>query len=274
MFLPELMRHFILTPFYVRRHFKGQAGPQLAAPEWLDHRIQLFEDYCLPSVISQSDQNFEWFIYFDESTPAEYLERVKSLISKYQNISMKSCRLWQPEVIANDILTTLAARTRWIVTTRLDNDDGLHRDFVSALHSAVQERREFLNFPRGIVLYSGKCFVYEHLSNAFLSLVEPSERPVTACSVAHEQAAEVAPVRQLPETPAFLQVVHGKNVSNKPRGTRISARQALIGFESIPALHGVSKGETPLGIAFDNATTVLLWKSRDLFISVIKAMRR
>jgi len=249
-------------------------GLQIAAPDWLNHRIQLFEDYCLPSVVTQSDQHFEWFIYFDESTPVEYLQRVESLISSYPNISIKYCRLWDQKTIVNDIITTLSAPVRWIVTSRLDNDDALHRHFVSELHSAVQQRREFLNFPRGIILYSGKFFIYEHLSNSFLSLVEPSESPVTACAVAHEQASEVAPVRQLPQSPAFLQVVHGKNVSNKPRGTRILARQALVGFESISALHKVPKGETSLGIALDNVTIVLLWKSRDLLISLIKAIRR
>jgi len=270
----EQMKHFIVTPFYVRRHFKGQVEPQLAAPGWLDHRLRLFEDYCLPTVISQSDQNFEWFIYFDESTPTEYLERIKSLTAQYKKISIKSCTLWEPGAIAKDIVAILPDGTKWIITTRLDNDDGLHRDFVSTLHSAVRERREFLNFPRGIILYSGKCFMYKHLSNAFLSLVEPAESPRTACSVAHEQAAEVAPVRQLPEAPAFLQVVHGKNVSNKPRGTRIYARQALMGFEAIPVLQGLAKAETPLGIMFENATTVMLWKTRDFLISLAKSIRR
>jgi len=268
------MKHFIITPFYVRRHLKGHTEPQLAAPGWLDHRLQLFEDYCLPSVTSQSDQNFEWFIYVDESTPDKYLVRIKLLTARYPNISIKSCTLWECSTMAKDIVATLADSTRWIITTRLDNDDGLHRDFVSSLHSAVQEREEFLNFPRGIILYSGKCFMYKHCSNAFLSLVEPAERPRTAWCVAHAQAAEVLPVRQLPNAPAFLQVVHGNNVSNKPRGTRIYARQALIGFEAIPVLQGLGKGETPLGIMFENATMVILWKLRDFLISHTKAFRR
>jgi hypothetical protein len=274
MFSSRRMQHFITTPFYVRRHFRGHTEPQLAAPGWLDHRLQLFEDYCLPSVTSQSDQNFVWFIYFDESTPAEYLERIESLTAKYQNISIKSCTLWEHTAIVKDIVAALADSTKWIITTRLDNDDGLHRDFVSTLHAAVQERTEFLNFPRGIILYSGKYFMYKHLSNAFLSLVEPAERPRTACSVAHERAAEVAPVRQMSEAPAFLQVVHGKNVSNKPRGTRIYARQALLGFEGIPRLQGLANGETPLAVMFENATTVMLWRLRDFLISLAKAVRR
>jgi hypothetical protein len=265
------MKHIIITPYYVWRHFSGQAEPKLAGPTWLAHRLQLFEKYCLPSVTSQSDQNFEWFIYFDVSTAADYLGRIRALTSKYENISIKLCSHFDP---AKDVLATLTDSMNWVITTRLDNDDGLRRDFVSTLHAAVQEREEFLNFPRGIILYSGKCFIYKHYSNAFISFVEPAERPRTVWSVAHTEAAKVAPVRQLPESPAFLQVVHDKNISNKPRGTRIHSRQALIGFETITALQGQESGETAQGVLLENLTTVIIWKLRDFLISLARVVRR
>jgi len=273
-FCPQQMKHFILTPFYTRRAFRGKNDDSLPPPEWLDHRLRLFEEYCLPSVANQSSQNFEWFIYFDETTPAHYLERMRSLTARYPNVSLKLCAFWESPTIIKHVVAALDQGTKWIITSRLDNDDALHRDFVSMLHSAVEERREFLNFPRGIILYSGKCYIYEHRSNAFLSFVEPAESPRTAFSLAHEQAMEVAPVRQLGRTPAFLQVIHGKNVSNKPRGTRIPARRALVGFETIPAVQHLGADETALGIIVDNLAAVIVWRLRDLVISLAKAMRR
>lgn len=277
-FSSQMMRHFIITPFYVRRHFTAKTGrieELLAAPEWLDDRLRLFEDYCLPSVVGQSDKNFEWFIYFDQSTPAKYLDRITSLTSKYENVSIRLCDFWDAAILIKHVSSALEACTRWVITTRLDNDDGLHRDFVSMLHSAAEEQTEFLNFPRGIIWYSGKCYMYRHLSNAFLSLVEPAEGLRTVWSAgAHHYAARIAPVRQLQETPAFLQVVHGKNVSNKPRGTRIDARRALIGFESIPVLHRSRVNETPAGIMIENATSVMLWKIRDFLIELTRPRPR
>jgi len=271
------MQHFIITPFYVRRHFTGKTGKievQFAEPEWLEHRLQLFEDYCLVSVTNQSDQDFKWFIYFDDSTPPRYLDRIVSLTKSHRNIFIKTCAFWETPTLIKDVVAALAANTQWIITTRLDNDDGIHRDFVSMIHAAAAERREFLNFPRGIILYSGKCYRYEHPSNAFLSLVEPAEQPKTAWCIAHTKAGQIAPVRQLPDTPAFLQVVHGKNVSNKPRGTRIFARRALPGFESIPEMRQLGNNETWWGVVSENATTVLLWKLRDFLVSLIKAVTR
>lgn len=146
------MQHFIITPFYVRRQFTGKTGKievQLAEPDWLEQRLRLFEDYCLASVANQSNQNFKWLIYFDDSTPAKYLDRTRSLTKSYQNISIKTCAFWETPTIITDVTAALVASTKWIITTRLDNDDGIHRDFVSMIHSAAQERREFLNFPAG-----------------------------------------------------------------------------------------------------------------------------
>jgi hypothetical protein len=268
------MRHFVLTPFYVRRYFSGSPEPRLAPHEWLADRMKLFEDFCLPSVLSQSDRSFDWFIYIDESTPAHYVERLQSLTAAHPNIAIKTCRLWDNRMIADHIIARLAASTQWLLTTRLDNDDGLHRDFIATLHAQVEERKEFLNFPRGIILYSGRCYLYKHLSNAFLSLVEPVQDFRTVCSIAHEHASEVAPVRQLPKTPGFLQVVHGGNLSNKPRGTRMFAHDALVGFEGIPALRALIKPETPLSVIFDNTTAVMVWRVRDLLISLAKSVRR
>jgi hypothetical protein len=272
------MKHFIITPFYVRRHFTAKTGKieeLLAPPEWLDDRLRLFEDYCLPSIVGQSNKNFDWLIYFDQSTPAKYLDRVASLTSKYGNISIKLCAFWEATTLIEQVTSRLEARTKWVITTRLDNDDGLHGDFVSMLHSAARQQTEFLNFPRGIIWYAGKCYLYKHPSNAFLSMVEPAEGLRTVWSAgAHSQAARIAPVRQLQETPAFLQVVHGKNVSNKPRGTRIDARRALTGFESIPALQRSRVHETRAGIALENATSVMLWKVRDILIELTRPRHR
>jgi Putative rhamnosyl transferase len=271
------MKHFIITPFYVRRHFAAKTGKievRHASLEWLDDRLRLFEAYCLPSVAAQSNQNFSWYLYFDDSTPGKYLERVAAAIARSDNIFIKRCALWEGSTLVNDLVAGLDERTRWVITTRLDNDDGLQRDFVAMLHAAVEERTEFLNFPRGIIWYSGKCYVYRHPSNAFLSMVESADSPRTVWVVPHEEAARIAPVRQLSQTPAFLQVIHGNNLSNKPRGTRIDARRALIDFDAIDALQGAGERETSSGIMLENATRVLLWRFRDWLISMAKPLRR
>ncbi len=268
------MKHIIITPFYVRRHFKGFVDPQLASLQWLETRFRLFADYCLPSVVTQTDQNFEWFIYFDDLTPPESLRRAKDLTAGYPNISIRTCASWNTPTLTKDVNAAVASGNSWVMTTRLDNDDGLHRRFIEMLHAKSRESEEYLNFATGLILYDGKCFIYRHSSNAFLTLVEPVDRLRTVWSIAHERAAELAPVRQITGLYGFLQVVHGSNVSNKPRGKRTFALDALQGFEGIPTLGHAIEKESGLAIAWTNATTVAAWKARDVLIALAKRVRR
>lgn len=267
------VKHFLITPFYVRRRF-GAGEPNLAATEWLDRRMVLFERYCLPSVLGQSHRDFEWLLYLDESTPDRHLRRLESLTGHASNVTILLCPLWEPSSIARQLSARSSATTEWIITSRLDNDDALHRDFVRIVQGSAEERTEYLNFPQGVILYDGKCFLYRHPSNAFISLVEPAAAPRTVWTTAHERASEVAPVRQLWSTPSFLQVVHGGNVSNKPRGMRIPVKRAQQGFEAVPAMMTLPVRETAIGIAFEHLTRGTIWRLRDLLISMVKYVHR
>jgi len=272
--LPDFFRHFVITPFYVRRHFKGKSEPAIAPASWLDNRIDLFERYCLPSVIGQSTGDFVWWLYFDESTPPDYIARIEHLIAGHPHIAIKRCTLWETTTLQADIRAALDPSTDWILTTRFDNDDGLHCDFIAILHQQAAPRRELLNFPHGILLFDDKSYFYSHRSNAFLSFMEPAAEFQTIWNIAHESAGLIAPIRQMPPEPAFLQVVHGGNVSNKPRGKRIARSTAFRGFEAIKCLFDPPVPERSGAIAWDNATSVLVWRARDYLISLAKGLKR
>jgi len=272
--LADFFKHFVITPFYVRRHFKGQSEPAIAPPSWLDNRIDLFERYCLPSVIGQSSSNFVWWLYFDEATPPEYIARIERSIAGHPHIAIKRCKLWETTTLHADINAVIEPSSEWVLTTRFDNDDGLHRDFIATLHRQAAPRRELLNFPHGVLLFGGKSYFYTHPSNAFLSFMEPAADFQTIWNVAHESAGLIAPIRQMPPEPGFLQVVHGGNVSNKPRGRRIARAAAFRGFEAINCLFDPPVPESAGSIAWDNATSVLLWRFRDQLIALAKSVKR
>ena len=64
--------HFIVTRF----NLKIWSGVQLDT-SWYDHRIMLFESFCLPSIENQTNRSFHWLILCDSTTPPIYLERIK-----------------------------------------------------------------------------------------------------------------------------------------------------------------------------------------------------
>ena len=76
------MQHFILTRFNIFLWNRDKKGNTVRDSDWQEHRFTLFERYCLPSIIHQTCQNFEWIVLFDEKTPIDY----KRKISEYQNV--------------------------------------------------------------------------------------------------------------------------------------------------------------------------------------------
>ena len=151
-------RHVILTRFNCR-FSRNQTDREMyirSRPGWLESRFELFERYCLPSVRAQSNQNFVWYIYFDSKTPSHFLERARMSFEQQNNILIKLCNVYTLDTLRFDLMIDLGDACDWLLTTRLDNDDGLHKDFVSHLHREVCfGRREALNFPIGLVFHRG-----------------------------------------------------------------------------------------------------------------------
>ncbi len=274
---PSDYLHVILTRFNCRnsRLRNDREIPIRSQPGWLEQRFDLFERYCLPSLLSQSDQNFRWHIYFDAETPAEFLDRAERDVKGHENIAIKLCEIYGSETVSEDLKREFAGKCNWLVTSRFDNDDGLSRYFVEQLHGSVRVGvREALNFPVGIVFQDGRCYLSHQRSNAFLSFSEPFGKVDTVVCTPHNQFSAVAPVRDVSSEAAWVQILHGGNVSNKVRGRRILRRKIPRGFESIPALAELSKDERPWGIAIENATVGLSRSLRDFALHAYRETRR
>src|SRR5699024_5631983 len=73
--------------------------------------------------------------------------------------------------------------------------------------------------------------VYERTDrvNAFCSVVEPADAPLTCWVDWHNRLSRHMPVREIRGAPAWLQVVHGSNVSNRVRG-RLTSPGPWVGL--------------------------------------------
>ena len=77
------VQHFILTRFNLRLVElstdldSDKFGNKIDRDQWLLHRFELFERYCLPSMAAQANQDFRWFLFFDEATPSQFRERIE-----------------------------------------------------------------------------------------------------------------------------------------------------------------------------------------------------
>ena len=257
-------QHVILTFFNVRL-VSDPSVPSIGTdPAWLDARFALFERYCLPSILAQTQQAFSWILYFDSATPEPYAERARALISKRAGIFPIFSESLSMEQIKETIRIALPEQPQWLLTTRLDNDDGLHAEFVATVQGAQRfGETEFLNCSTGIILRDKRTYRRRDTSNAFISLSEPFTDFETVYVARHTQAREFYPLRQVAKSPLWLQVVHGSNISNRVRGWRIPIETVERGFPIfLDVANGPSNGH-PLVILTENLSLYVIRSLRD-----------
>src|SRR5208282_1904259 len=62
--LDHSFSHVLLTRFNVRL-----SSPETPpSDDWIAHRLDLFQRYCVPSVASQTVQDFRWIVLIDSRT--------------------------------------------------------------------------------------------------------------------------------------------------------------------------------------------------------------
>jgi hypothetical protein len=205
---------------------------------WLRKRIVLFERYCLPSVMAQTDQDFIWIVYFDPASP-DWLQRKIKAWSAHGNF----CPLFRDRVLLADKRRDIAERVgrpiSRLLTANLDNDDGLSTDFVASIRAAAPDTgRHVLTIEDGLVLRGQRLFLHRDGHNAFAGVIEDFDGSVTCWAHAHNRLHHHMPSIQLRGAPGWLQVVHGDNVSNRVRGRRVDPdrhRTAFIGIDGAEA---------------------------------------
>ena len=81
------MKHFLVTRFNltVSEWKTTKNGEPVLSEKWLKNRFLLFENYCLPSVKNQTNQNFIWCVFFDVNTSDNYRDKIKFISDSYQN---------------------------------------------------------------------------------------------------------------------------------------------------------------------------------------------
>jgi hypothetical protein len=137
--------HFIITQFNLRNFPLSNNYDYESWLQWTRKRIALYRDYCLPSIINQSCKEFKWLLYFDSDTPEEFNEFIYEL-SAFPFINVCYCKGIE-DFNANyidEVKKRIGKSAKWIITTRIDNDDCLHREAVETIQKNLIERHGFL----------------------------------------------------------------------------------------------------------------------------------
>jgi len=212
--------HVLLTRFNLPTG--GLEGLVRAREGWLRERADLFERYCAPSVAGQQGGPVTWIVYLDPESPPWLLDRMAPYADRGLLHLVLRESVGVPE-LREDIARVVPEPGERLLTTNLDNDDGIALDFCARLASVVSaEPRVAIYVTSGFVLTDDGLFLLRDRHNAFCSVLESWESPVTSWSEYHNELHKVMPVIELGGPPGWLQVVHGGNVSNRKRGRLVS----------------------------------------------------
>jgi len=134
-----MIQHFIITQFSYRRVYLSQVqGQDPLNPKNLEHRFQLFELTCLPSMLNQVEQDFTWILIVDPDLPKKYRERLGKLISGRSNNFIHN---YNKETDFGSLLWLkpyLKQNVEFVITTKLDDDDALFTGFTKYIQKHVE----------------------------------------------------------------------------------------------------------------------------------------
>lgn len=272
--------HVLLTRFNLAT--PGRESRLRLKPDWLGHRFDLFERHCLPCVAEQETPPDRWLIFFDKATPQPFRDRIERCRGTVPFTPV----FCDPTEDADWKQTIFGALhdgvEEWLLTTRLDNDDGLARDFCRRLRDAARTEldrragqgpgRVVLNFTAGVVLAGDRLYLHHHPSNAFASLLEPWASALTIVHWPHMVLSSHAPVEQIAGPPGWLQVVHDRNVSNRVRGWRIDASEIAELFPDTAL--GSPRSVTASARWVENVVFGIPRRALDLGVAGLRILRR
>lgn len=224
-----MFNHYLITRFNLRlkdwQHTRN--GAEVLTESWLNERFRLFDDYCLPSVKNQSNQNFKWCVFFDVETPLIYKDKIANTAANYSNfipIYIDDMEYLNRSFISF-IEDSLLSETKMVVTTRLDNDDIIHKDFIETIQNEFPLVAETVidlrkGYQVSIESSGTQIRTIDFPLNQFVSYVEATEKPIiTVMDKMHREWKNNPLVQVFTEKELWIELIHDSNKLNSVRKT-------------------------------------------------------
>jgi hypothetical protein len=214
--VPAKIQHLVLT----RYAQKGLWYDDFSA-DWLEDRLNVFSRYCVPSMAQQTASDFSWLVFCDETLDRDRLDAIEERAAAVPQFKLVLTSHEKGVRLPNAIRPLIDEDTDVLITTRLDNDDGLHKETIAVLQSYLPafvnspHPRWVVNFPRGYRYdaETGRAFAAVWLHGAFMSMFEkmrPGKREFrNIYKVRHNWLHHTMPLHFDESIPAWLQVIHG-----------------------------------------------------------------
>ena len=218
--------HVIITNFNLNcsKAFRNIPPMRHVDEEWLENRFSLFEKFCLPSIINQTNKNFLWMCALHKDTPEKY----RAKFSEYQKLCPQIQIVYSDEILEyhknlpDIIRQIIKAPKEYIVTSRLDSDDALGCDYIEKVQKNLYKKDNyFIDFLYGYLydLKNNSLYFRKYKRNPFSTRVEKHDYFKTVRDCQHTEINKFGKVITIKTRKAlWCQIVHGGNVLNKVKG--------------------------------------------------------
>jgi len=149
----------------------------------LNYRIKLFEYICLPSILSQSiKNNLNVIIIISEDLPIIFKIKLFSLIKNYDFIHI---HFYDGTLSSSYIKKYIKNTSEFIVTVRLDDDDGINSNYIKKLlkYCIKENINKLITFENGFYIKLSNIITYKnlniHLIAVGLALILPIDSKKT-----------------------------------------------------------------------------------------------
>jgi len=184
------------------------------------HRMGLFKNFCLPSVVNQSSEAFQWLLYFDVSTDNRFKDEIETLVKPFSHFKVffiEGMEAFRPAV--QDFIAQDSGATPYLITSRIDNDDCIHRAYIQTIqqHFSSQEFMA-IDILKGYTLQISPTIMLgkkEHIYNPFISLIEKNQSPKTVWYSDHNMWKKESRRMEVSNRRLWMSIIHEKNKVNQ-----------------------------------------------------------
>lgn len=235
--------HFLITRFNLRSAKSGwnkdKRNVSTLSDDWMEHRIALFQKYCFPSIIKQSNKNFIWLIYLDVTTAKPHRQQLEKLTNiQHPEIKLIYVDGYDKflEQHPKDVLAFRQKINDYIITSRVDNDDLLHEDYIARVQNEFKNQSfmavNFIKTYNYQTFPPHKLFVNIRFSNQFISLIEKisGSLPRTCYSRGDRFWNRKGEIIQIHRGVYCMEIIHEKNLLNDLSGFPVFFEKPLAQF--------------------------------------------
>lgn len=226
--------------FVIFSQFNLRATNCATTREWVDARLKLFKKVTLPSLASQTDQDFRYVIaYRPDLLTREQRQDLNNMLGpncvlvdvpeEQTNYPCTNYRLLLAKA-GRDLLLQQVKPDRYgmVFTTRLDTDDGLARNYVERTKNAYNwshytKFHGYLFHPRGYAYYLYKRQFMPAIDEKFhiMTLREPIDTFKGVMYYKHTSTDKRSPVAIIPGLdPMWLKTLHENTISLHSRSRK------------------------------------------------------